>query len=144
MSLESISEIYRKAQELYHIPQRTLQWYATEGLIPKPIHQGREAFYDIEESKIYNYLSVIKNLKDMYNLILPKIRQLINQYTDQIEQLDRLLIDLATQYPVSLPLSDNWHIRKRFLELISKEKVDLKGVSLISIQEEVENAEWPF
>jgi DNA-binding transcriptional MerR regulator len=143
MSLEPISEVYKKAHEIYHISQRTLQWYATEDLIPKPTHEGKEAFYDIERSKIYVYLSVIKNLKDMYNLTLPKIRRLIKQYPDQIEKLNDHLINLASQYPVSLPLSTNWHIRKKFLELVSESKVDLNDVSLINIQEEIENEEWP-
>lgn len=63
--------------ELAHlsgIPNRTIRFYNTQGLLPPPIMRGRVAFYDQEHLLT---LQIIKDLKEQHNLSLEMIKQLL-------------------------------------------------------------------
>jgi DNA-binding transcriptional MerR regulator len=140
--LVPIYEVQKAAHERYRVNPRTFQWYVTKGLLPKGIKKGREAFYDINEKNIniFDYLFALKSLQDKYGLSIEDIKVLIDKYAKQIKLLNKLLKELADQYPAGIPLiSLNWRMHKKFLEIISgEEKLDLKSISLDSIKKDVQ------
>ena len=56
------------------IPNRTIRFYNTQGLLPPPIMRGRVAFYDQEHLLV---LRIIKDLKEQQHLSLEIIKQLL-------------------------------------------------------------------
>ena len=137
---EPIKEVYKIAKEKYNINERTMQWYASDGLIPKPIHEGKEAYYDIEESRIYDYLYLIEALRFLYNLSLYKIRDIFRKYKNNISLLRKKIEILADKYPrtiIEMPYDFNALMREKVLELIEKGK-DLKEINFLDIEAEIE------
>lgn len=73
-----ISEVYETAQRNWQLQKRAIQWYATEGFIPKPKHVGREAYYD--KRTIYSYFTIIHLLsRGRFSFSLSEIRTLIRK-----------------------------------------------------------------
>lgn len=56
------------------VPNRTIRFYNTQGLLPPPIMRGRVAFYDQEHLLV---LRIIKDLKEQQHLSLEIIKQLL-------------------------------------------------------------------
>lgn len=72
-----IAKLYEKTKERYNVSFRTLQWYSTEGLIPKPFHVRKEAFYD--SRTIFDYIEVICFLNQTSDVLLSKVRDIIKK-----------------------------------------------------------------
>ena len=109
-----IARFYSDAEKI-GFSVRTLQWYVTEGLLPKPVHVGKEAYYKLSKCPIYDYLSIIKILKDDCKFSLGKIRTVIDNYKkkrEDIEKLNEILMGLADHYPIMNSLRDFHNPRK--------------------------------
>ena len=69
-----IDKLSKWAETQFDFSARTIRWYASEGLIPKPEHHGREAFF---HPVIISYLWTISLLQKDFKLKLPEIRSII-------------------------------------------------------------------
>ena len=56
------------------VPNRTIRFYNTQGLLPAPIMRGRVAYYNQEHILV---LGIIRELKEQQNLPLEVIKQLL-------------------------------------------------------------------
>jgi len=102
-----IEQFYTEAEE-YGFNKRTLQWYVTEGIIPRAIHIGKEAYYKLSECPIYEYLHIISILKED-RVTLRDIGDVLNNYKKnkhEIELLSQLLTAMAEDYPIKKPIKD--------------------------------------
>lgn len=95
-NLVSIRKVIEECHKL-KIPMnlRTLQFYASEGLIEKSIRIGREAYY--EEKYIFDQLAAIYILKRKFKRTLGQIKKIIFQHRESLKkillQLERLVED---------------------------------------------------
>ena len=72
-------DLYQQIYSQLKLNPRTIQWYATEGLLPKPIRIGTDAYYD-ESAQIWARLQVILILQKRHNQKLKEIKQIIGQH----------------------------------------------------------------
>ena len=132
-----MNDFYRLAKTYFRISGRMVRTYISKGLIPEPERHGRRAFYDIEKSKVWEHLQIIKRLQGYYDLSLDDIGTIINKYRNQIVDLNLKMIAIENKYHRSnQPLDKYIRIRDRFLEKIQK-GVPLKELNIKDIEKEV-------
>lgn len=94
-------ELYQQIYKELKINPRTIQWYATEGYIPKPEKIGAEAFYS-ESVQLLTRVRVIQMLQKRYELKLKEIRQIVEkQAKSDWECVYNLLVALEEQFPLN-------------------------------------------
>lgn len=76
-----ISDLYEIAHIQWGLPPRTIQWYATEGIIPPAFRVGRNAYYD--RASIFGYL-------DLLEILIHDMRLSISQVRDISKQIQHL------------------------------------------------------
>lgn len=76
-----ISDLYEIAHIQWGLPPRTIQWYATEGIIPQADRVGRKAYYD--RVSIFGYL-------DLLEILIHDMRLSISQVRDISKQIQHL------------------------------------------------------
>jgi DNA-binding transcriptional MerR regulator len=74
------------------VTPRGLQWYATKGLIPKPIKVSTKSFY--YDRELISYLFVIEQLHS-YGFSIKEIRQFFKQFRGNITEISDMLINLS-------------------------------------------------
>lgn len=74
-------ELYQQIYGTLKLNPRTIQWYATEGLLPKPKKIGTDAYYE-RSAQIWDRLQVILILQKRHNLKLKEIKTIIEQLGD--------------------------------------------------------------
>lgn len=95
----SAHQIYQEIYKELKINPRTIQWYATEGYIPKPEKKGAEAFYSAED-QIPTRVRVIQLLQKRYELKLKEIKQITDkQAKADWELIYTLLTALEELFP---------------------------------------------
>ena len=142
-NLHPIGKLYKEIWKMYGFSERTLQWYVTQGHLPKPIHQGKEAFYDLNECPIYDYILIIKILRDECKFSLAKIRKVLDNYRmkkEYIEQLNILLCGLVDHYPYPKTNYSNFTGRKKTQEPDRSHAFALKDNTVHRIREKVYTA----
>lgn len=145
------TDVYQRACE-WGFTLRTIQWYATEGLIPKPDKSEEGAVYLIPDSGIYLFLMTIKILKDDFSLPLAKIKKILKSYEHDLAGLNeirQMLGGLVDTYQFIEPdpymnqknLEENNkrvnEIRERFIKKLL-DGVPAEKLSVLQIEEEVD------
>lgn len=74
-------DLYQQIYAQLKLNPRTIQWYATEGLLPKPTKIGTDAYYD-DSAQIWARLQVILILQKRHNQKLKEIKQIIDGLKD--------------------------------------------------------------
>ncbi len=99
-------DLYQQIYKELKINPRTIQWYATEGYIPKPEKIGSEAYYS-PEAQIAVRIRVIQLLQKKYSLKLKEIKQVTDaQANNDWEDVYNLLVALEEHFPYEE--LDNW------------------------------------
>lgn len=80
-----VGVVYEATKSKWNLQRRAVQWYATQGLIPKPEHIGREAYYD--KRTIYDYFEIIQALSRRWDLSLNEIRRVI-AHAEKLEAVE--------------------------------------------------------
>jgi DNA-binding transcriptional MerR regulator len=133
----TLSDFYEHVKAHYHISDRMIRRYISRGLIPPPERYGKNAYYDEAGSNVFSHLNVIDTLKKRYNLSLDDIEVIVNNYRDQIIELDFLLSDIEIEYNKPRQTSPLYvWIRKSFLERIQSKTVDLNKLDIKTIEKE--------
>lgn len=70
-----VGVVYEATKTKYNLQRRAVQWYATQKLIPKPEHYGRDGYYD--KRTIFDYFELIQVLSRKWDLSLTRIRKII-------------------------------------------------------------------
>lgn len=143
------AEVYRYFEKTLQLTPRTIQWYATEGLIPKPVRQGRDAFYDPEGSQIYHLVHIICELQRRFGLRLWKIKEILEKYKGQHLGKLRLLLEQAEEsYPALVPdeygrpyLNDHNELVRTVLLSKLREGAPADQLSLLEIEREADQYE---
>ena len=133
-----LHHFYEQVEVCYHLSDRMVRRYIGRGLIPPPERYGKRAFYDEVRSNVYHHLNVIDTLKKRYNLSLDNIETIVNNYRDQIVELDFILSDIEIEY--NKPRRSSPHyvwIRKHFLERIQGKTENLKELNIKTIEKEI-------
>lgn len=78
--------------EEYGVSKRALQWYITQGLIPKPERSGKDSIY--KDLPLRWYLFSIGELRE-YGFTIPQIKELIKTFKGGIEEIVRTLIETS-------------------------------------------------
>jgi DNA-binding transcriptional MerR regulator len=134
----SLSSFYDCVEGNYHISDRMVRRYIGRGLIPPPERYGKKAFYDEVRSNVFHHLNVIDTLKKRYNLSLDDIEVIVNNYRDQIVELDFILTDIEIEYNKPRRTSPYYvWIRKRFLEIIKSKTENLEKLNIKTIEKEI-------
>jgi len=136
--------------EQFEITPRTLSWYLSEGIIPKPEYDGREGYYNLEKIDIINFIGALRMLNREFNAPLRAASRVLSRHQKNLKRLVDMLGGLATEYPVQpWPFLDfditgknarNRLIRERFFERLAQVKT-LEELSLLKLVEELE-ASW--
>jgi DNA-binding transcriptional MerR regulator len=155
--LTPIAEIYAYFRKTLGINARTVQWYATEGFLPKPHRIGREAFYDLESTQLYARVHIINDLQKRFDFRLWEVKRVLEKYQEQnLWQLHLLLEMLDTQFPRSgynevgyrIENSRSVNVHTQFFKEL-EEGASIDSLSLVKIEEEVDEQEgnarrdWP-
>jgi DNA-binding transcriptional MerR regulator len=74
-------ELYAQVYKELKVNPRTLQWYATEGYIPKPEKNGVEAFYSPSD-QIMTRVRVIQLLQKRFELKLKEIKKIVERQSE--------------------------------------------------------------
>lgn len=95
--LLSVHDVVSECQRL-RIPMtlRTLQFYATSGLIDKPLHVGREAFY--EHSYIFDHLACIYILRSQFGASLGQILRVLAAWHGRLKEVLIQIEGTAKEY----------------------------------------------
>jgi len=80
---------------------RTDQWYAKQGLLPKPdIEEWKNRYYSKEVAlETLQKARIITKLKEYKNVDLATIRKIFNNYKNQSQALIEELLDDIEKYP---------------------------------------------
>ena len=112
--------------------------YISRGLIPPPERHGKNAYYEELKTNVFSYLNVIDTFKKRYNLSLDNIEVIINNYRNQIVELDFILSGIEIEYNKPRRTSPNYiWIRKRFLERIQAKTEDLEKLNIKALEREI-------
>lgn len=137
-SKTTLSDFYEHVKAHYHISDRMVRRYIGRGMIPPPERYGKEAFYDEAGSNVFSYLNVIDTFKKRYNLSLDDIEEIVNNYRDQIVELDFILADIEIEYNKPRRTSPNYvWVRKRFLERIQGRTENLEKLDIKAMKKEI-------
>ncbi len=94
-------EIYQQIYKDLKLNPRTVQWYATEGYIPKPEKIGAEAFYS-PSAQITSRVRVIQTLQKRFDLKLKQIKGIVDkQAQSDWDSIYCLLTALEDHFPYS-------------------------------------------
>ena len=144
VSTVALYDFFYKSLELN---PRTLHWYATEGLIPKPTKKGREAYYHLAKTQVKPRIYLIYTLQKKFDLHLWQIKRIVNNYEKQdLSTLLSLLNALHENYPKAtydkhgLPRhhGHNTEVQNLFVQKIT-EGVPLDRLSIIEIEKEIDD-----
>jgi len=143
----SLSSLREFLQEQFEITPRTLSWYLSEGLIPKPEYEGREGYYDVEKIDIINFVGALRILNREFNAPLRAASRVLSRHQKDLKRLVDMLGGLATDYPVQpWPFLDitgknvrNRIIREYFFEKLAQVET-LEELSLLEVVEVLERA----
>lgn len=92
-------ELYQQIYKELKINPRTIQWYATEGYIPRPEKIGAEAFYAMS-AQIPARIRVIYTLQKRFDLKLKEIRNITDkQSKSDWEVIYNMLTALEETFP---------------------------------------------
>lgn len=98
-NLIPVQQFYAQAESQLGIKSRTIQWYVTEKLLPKPIHVKGEAYYD-PTTNVGKQLKLIQLLQKELELKLYQVKQIVDKYgASDWSELIRLVDDLVNEYP---------------------------------------------
>lgn len=93
------TDIYQQIYKELKINPRTIQWYATEGYIPKPEKIGGEAVY-APTAQIVTRVRVIQTLQKRYEIKLKAIKEIVDkQIESNWEDIQNLLTALEESFP---------------------------------------------
>lgn len=145
--LVPVQNVYETLHKLLKIKARTVQWYATENLIPRPTRKGGEAYYDLAESQIIPRVTAIIRMQEILELKLWQIREIVDKYQDEKhwERFVSLIENLGDQYPRetemdyngnSYPIEENIEVRNAFTRGLLSGK-PFAQMSVIDAEEEV-------
>jgi DNA-binding transcriptional MerR regulator len=150
MPYQEVDKIYTKIENTFGISKRGIRWYVSEGLIPQPDHQGREAFYDVEKIQLFERLKVIQILQKDYKYSLDVIKDILDKY--QNINFERLLILLENLYKEYPPFHESKAsgkkvfylvhnvIHNEFLDKLEAGKIDIDNFKLLDLAKEIK--EW--
>jgi len=94
-------ELYAQIYNELKLNPRTVQWYATEGYIPKPEREGVEAYYRAS-AEIPTRLRVILTLQKRYDLKLKEIKKIIEkQNKGSWDDVYNFIVALDQTFPTS-------------------------------------------
>jgi DNA-binding transcriptional MerR regulator len=124
-----------------------VRWYVTEQLIPQPVHEGKEAYYDLEKTQLIERLKIIKLLQEKLSYELHHIKDIMKLYaSSNAEQLLAMLETLVKEYPVYLKAgrlnSINSVIHNEFLTALEEGKIDPAKYSLLDLARKIKK--WSF
>jgi DNA-binding transcriptional MerR regulator len=92
-------QVYQQIYTTIKLNPRTVQWYATEGYIPKPEKIGSEAFY-APAAQIPARVRVIHTLRKRFDLKLKQIREIVErQANSDWEEIQNLFSALEDMFP---------------------------------------------
>lgn len=123
------------------VPNRTIRFYNTQGLLPPPIMRGRVAFYDQEHLLV---LRLIKDLKEQQHLSLEIIKQLLEIRAREGDVQMNLALKQRLLRPVGqeVQLSQEEFLRQTGA---SRERIDeLLEQGLLFPSASEEDAAWVF
>jgi hypothetical protein len=146
-----VADFFKNVERCFHIKSRMVRLYIAQGLIPGPERDGKKSFYNLEKSKVWEHLEVVKRLQSLYRLPLGGtggigggIGHLISNYRDQIVELNKKLAELERMYEQRKPSSTSigpgisyMIVKERFLEKITKDVLYLKRLDLDDIEKEI-------
>ena len=93
-------EIYQELYKELKLNPRTVQWYATEGYIPKPIKEGGTAFYT-PSAQIMTRIRVIQMLQKRFDLKLKEVKSIVDQQGDSDwEEIYNLFTAMESFFPL--------------------------------------------
>lgn len=131
-------ELYQQIYKDLKINPRTIQWYATEGYIPKPEKIGAEAFYAIS-AQIPARIRVIQTLQKRFELKLKEIKQITEkQAKSDWEVIYNLLTALEEHFPHSdVDYNGNEYVTEKGsgIARIISEKLKAVSIDEISLAE---------
>jgi len=96
-----VTEVQGWFKDNKHIPIRTLQWYAQEGLIPSPQFEGRNGFYRVEDFLLLiDTIRIIRSLKASLTVKFGVLRDVLRKYSDNPRRIVDLLLNLIEEFPI--------------------------------------------
>ena len=145
----SLNALRGLLKEQFEISPRTLAWYISEGLVPKPEHEGREGYYNLDKIDIINFVGALRMLNQEFGLSLRSASRLLARHQQHLQRLVDLLGGLATEYPMHLyqltpetAAINMAHrtIRHRFFQQL-QEATNLDHLSIVDIEDALRE-EW--
>jgi len=137
-SKTTLSDFYERVEDHYHISERMVRRYIGRGMIPPPERYGRQAFYDEARSNVFSHLNVIDILKKRYNLSLDDIEEIVNDYRNQIVELDFIFTDIEIEYNKPRRTSPYYvQIKKRLLKKIQGRTENLEKLNIKDMEKEI-------
>ena len=137
-SKTALHHFYEQVEATYHISDRMVRRYIGRGLIPPPERYGKKAYYDEVRSNVFHHLNIIDTFKKRYNLSLDDIEVIVNNYRDQIVELDFILSDIEIEYNKPRQTSPYYvWVRKHFLERIQGKTENLKKLNIKAMEKEI-------
>ena len=96
-----VNTVYERIEKELGLSKRTMRWYVTEQLIPQPVHEGKEAYYDLKDAQLIEKLKIIKLLQNKLGYGLHEIKCIMKLYQDSdAELLLAMLEELVKEYPL--------------------------------------------
>lgn len=142
-------ELYQQIYKDLKINPRTIQWYATEGYIPKPEKIGAEAFY-AASVQIPARIRVIQTLQKRFDLKLKEIKQITEkQSKSDWEVIYNMLTALEEHFPISdVDYNGNEYVTEKgsgMARIISEKlkTLSIDDISLAEAEEEYDKAQEP-
>lgn len=143
----ALSRIYEFLETRFRIPIRTFQWYAKQGLLPKPNEQEWKTKYYTKEAALETLQKarIITKLKDYTGVDLSTIREIFKQYKNQAQAIiEELLNDIESypafyqedQYADTLFDRKNNMIMKRICEDLAN-GIDLTKLNTLDIENDI-------
>lgn len=139
-------ELYQLIYKEMKLNPRTVQWYATEGYIPKPEKVGAEAFYSAS-AQIPTRIRVIQLLQKRYDRKLKEIKEIVVKHAESDwETLLNLFTALQEHFP---EIEHDYHGNEMYSQkgdfiskiVINKLKVcSIDEISLADAEEEYDKA----
>lgn len=135
-------EVYQELYKELKLNPRTIQWYATQGYIPKPIKEGGVAFYT-PSAQIMTRIRVIQMLQKRFDLKLKEVKSIVDQQGDaDWEEIYNLFTAMETFFPyIEFDYNGNESISRKGFNIAKIVCTQLKERSHSEIQlEEIEEA----
>lgn len=92
-------DIYQQLYSSLKVNPRTVQWYASEGYIPKPEKIGTEAFYS-PEAQVATRVRIIHSLQKRFGMRLKEIKEIVEKQAESDwEEIYNLLSAMEELFP---------------------------------------------